>query len=140
MTPLGPGTHELGDVQGTGGIARATPAVTLPLVAATQPASTTGRGAAELGSAVRTRTPQLESCYETRGLTRNPTLAGVVTVAMTIAATGQVTSVDVVRRTWAGPGAAEVEACLRAAVRTWRFPPVDEATTTYEVLVSFTGR
>ena len=79
--------------------------------------------ATELGSFVRGRIAQLQSCYELAGGTD---LAGVVALKITLGAAGAVKSAAIVRRTWSGPGADEAEGCLLRVVRGWRFPSGSE--------------
>ncbi len=96
--------------------------------AAARPAGGSSSGVTPIGDFVRTRGAQLQFCYqETRA--SSPTLAGAVTIGVLLAPDGSVTRADVLRRSWEGRGAAEVETCALAKVRSWKFPPADVATT-----------
>ena len=78
-------------------------------------------GSPAFGNFVRSREPQLQFCYADTRAT-NPNLAGSATVAVTLAADGNVLDAGIVRRSWSGKGADLVENCLLARVRSWRFP------------------
>jgi TonB family protein len=95
-------------------------------------------GVTPIGDFVRSRNAQLQFCYgETRAA--NPTLAGSVTIGVLLAPDGTVTRADVLRRSWEGKGAADVETCALAKVRNWRFPPSDgTATRPYSFSAVFT--
>ena len=78
-------------------------------------------GSPAFGNFVRSREPQLQFCYaDTRAA--NPSLAGSATVAVTLAADGNVLDAGIVRRSWSGKGADVVESCVLARVKSWRFP------------------
>ena len=78
-------------------------------------------GMTPIGDFVRSRNPQLQFCYEeTRA--KNPGLAGSATIGVLLAPDGSVTSADVLRRSWEGSGADQVEACVLAKVKMWKFP------------------
>jgi hypothetical protein len=78
-------------------------------------------GSPAFGNFVRSREPQLQFCYaDTRA--DNPNLAGSATVAVTLAADGNVLDAGIVRRSWSGKGADVVESCVLARVKSWRFP------------------
>jgi hypothetical protein len=79
-------------------------------------------GMTPIGDFVRSRNAQLQFCYaETRAA--NPNLAGSVTIGVMLAPDGSVTRSDVLRRSWQGKGAADVESCALAKVRNGKFPP-----------------
>lgn len=105
--------------------------------AGTAAESAPGRSLATIGDFVRMRTAQMNFCYE-EALTTNPKLAGAIAVAITITSAGDVTNADVTKRSWSGKGTDEVEACVRARVRTWKFPASDAPTGTYPFSLSFT--
>jgi TonB family protein len=89
--------------------------------ALTTAAATPSQGSPAFGNFVRSREPQLQFCYaDTRA--KNPELAGSATVAVTLAADGNVIDAGIVRRSWSGKGAESVESCLLARVKSWRFP------------------
>jgi hypothetical protein len=82
-------------------------------------------GAMAVGDFVRSRSPQLQYCYEeTRAKT--PSLAGSATVAVLLAADGAVSDADIVRKTWTGKGADGLESCMLTRVRSWKFPPSED--------------
>ena len=96
-------------------------------------------GSPAFGNFVRSREPQLQFCYaDTRAA--NPDLAGSATVAVTLAADGNVLDAGIVRRSWSGKGAEVVESCLLARVRSWRFPAnrLDDAKQVLSFAVVFT--
>lgn len=82
-------------------------------------------GAAAIGDFVRTRNPQLQFCYE-QTRKANPDLAGSATVGVLLAPDGSVTRADVLRRSWEGKGAEQVESCVLAKVRHWKFPASED--------------
>ena len=108
------------------------------------PALTTATTAPSLGSPafgnfVRSREPQLQFCYaDTRA--QNPNLAGSATVAVTLAADGNVIDAGIIRRSWSGKGAENVESCLLARVKSWKFPAnqLDDAQQVLSFAVVFT--
>ena len=106
----------------------------LPVVHA---AGGVARDASAVGEGVRGRVAALQSCYEREGRERNATLAGMVAVAVTVGSDGRVRVASVTRRSWSGPGAAETEACVLAAVRRWSLNSAEAGT--YEFTVSFTA-
>jgi hypothetical protein len=75
--------------------------------------------ASAVGQTARAFVPQLERCYYEEGLTRNPSLAGLVRMSIEVEA-GRVTSAQIVDRSWVGAGAGETESCLLRSVRAWR--------------------
>jgi len=93
----------------------------------------------ELGRYVRTHGAQLQFCYQEFGLKENPRLAGTVTVAVIIAATGEVTKSSIAHRTWSGPGANEAEACIRERVAGWHFPTSSQGAGSATFRFSFTS-
>ncbi len=68
---------------------------------------------------IRRHLNEIRYCYVSRGLATNKKLAGQVKVQFVISQTGRVTSVGVVSSSLNhGP----TEACIKAAVRRWKFP------------------
>ena len=130
------GGSGIGGVQGTGSVGRSAVTVRGPEVVPVGPLPG-GGGATALGNFVRGREPELRFCYE-ESLRRNPGLAGSVTVAITLSATGSITAADVTRRTWSGTGAAEAESCMVRMIRAWRPSDLDRAAGTYSFPFSFT--
>ena len=87
-------------------------------------------GSPAFGNFVRSRSPQLQFCYEdTRAA--SPSLAGSATVAVTLGSAGNVLNADIIRRSWSGTGSEAVESCVLSRVRGWTFPATnaDEALT-----------
>ncbi len=82
-------------------------------------------GAAAIGDFVRTRNPQLQFCYEETRRS-SPDLAGSATIGVLLAPDGTVTRADVLRRSWEGKGAEQVESCVLGKVRRWKFPASEE--------------
>jgi hypothetical protein len=64
---------------------------------------------------------EIQHCYVTRGLSVNPSLSGVVEVELKVLPSGRVDSANVAASALAGPGREEVEACISATVKNWRF-------------------
>jgi len=96
-------------------------------------------GVTTIGDFVRSRNPQLQFCYEeTRA--SNPGLAGSATIGVLLGPDGTVTRIDVLRRSWEGHGAEQVESCVLAKVRSWKFPPAEDgaATRPYSFSTVFT--
>lgn len=96
------------------------------------------RDVSELGTFVRSRESQLRFCYNEFGLKVNPSLAGSVSAAVTLTATGTVSEVDLTSRTWSGAGASETERCIEQKIRSWRFPASEAGGGTYSFSFSFT--
>lgn len=86
-------------------------------------------GSPAFGNFVRTRSAQLQFCYEDTRV-QSPYLAGSATIAVTLGPSGNVLNADIIRRTWSGKGSEIVENCVLSHVRSWRFP----ATNTDEML------
>lgn len=78
-----------------------------------------GFSVAQVRRYVRRHREEIERCYQARGLTSNPKLAGEVTIALIVNASGEVRFVSV-RRTTLNHSA--TQACIRSAARRWRFP------------------
>ena len=102
----------------------------VPAPAASAPARPSGgggnsSGAMAVGDFVRSRSPQLQFCYEeTRAKT--PNLAGSATVAVQLAADGGVSDAAIVRKTWSGKGADVLESCVMSRVKSWKFPASED--------------
>ena len=112
----------LGSVGGGGGVSRNAVTIAPPEVRSV-PGAPTGV-TSEVGQTARAHAPQLERCYHREGLSRNPALAGLVRLSVTVQG-GRVTSAQIVDRTWAGAGAAETESCLVRMARGWRLGTSD---------------
>ena len=96
-----------------------------------------GRSADLFGDYVRSRSAQMNFCYK-EALNTYPKLAGAINLAVTIASSGDVTRVDVTKRSWSGPGTEQVEGCIRAKIRAWKFPASEAPATTFPFTLSFT--
>lgn len=133
-----PGSERgIGGVRSGGNVGRAVVSVTGPSVVAVAPPTTDGGGAAALGTFVRGREPELRFCYE-ENLKLNPSLAGSVTVSITVSAGGGIADAGVTDRTWSGRGAMEAEACMLRMIRGWRLAGPGHAAGTYSFPFSFT--
>jgi TonB family protein len=130
-------TGEVGTVSRGGMIGHAEIRVRpLPAIVAPPP-SGASIDAAEAGAFVRAQASQLQYCYERSRQAGAADLGGVVTLRLTLGARGAVREAEIVRRTWSGPGSAEVESCVLTAARRWNIPSgQDGATVT--VPISFT--
>ena len=89
------------------------------------------------GDFVRSRSAQMNFCYK-EALNDYPKLAGAINIAVTIASSGDVSRVDVTKRSWSGPGAEQVEGCIRTKIRSWKFPASSTPATTFPFTLSFT--
>ena len=127
----------LGGVGGGGGIGFATVRVAPPSVIHAENVGGPGRNVSDLGDYVRGRNSQLQFCYSEYGLKVNPSLAGSVAVAVTLTSDGAVTGVEITKRTWSGPGAAEAESCIRQRISGWKFPSSERGGGTYSFSFSF---
>ena len=113
----------IGKVSATGSVTRGSIAVAVPQVVRAAGGGGSGRDMARLGTFVRARQAQLQFCYAEQGLALNANLAGSVGVSVQLEASGAVSEVRVVSRTWSGAGSAETEQCIVQRVRGWGFPP-----------------
>jgi hypothetical protein len=128
----------VGGVGPGGGVDRAAVRVAPPSVVAPPIGGGPGRDVSELGSFVRSRESQIRFCYEEYGLKVNPSLAGSITINITLASNGGVTGADIGRRTWSGAGASEAESCIRSKILAWRFPSSATGQGTYGFSFNFT--
>lgn len=135
----GGGGGGIGGVDAGGGVTARRVRVSAPAVVDAPDISAGGRDVSDLGTFVRRHEAQLRFCYQERGLKANPSLAGTVTVAITIAASGNVTGARVTNRTWSGAGSSEAEACMLQRIRGWNFPRAsDSGAGTYSFPFNFT--
>jgi hypothetical protein len=135
----GEGIGAVGNVGAGAGIGHAGVAVSAPRAVAGAPLGSPGRDVGALGNAVREHEPQLRFCYQEYGLKANPSLAGSVTLALTIDVAGTITGVTIPQRTWAGSGVSATEGCILDKVRAWRFPSAAGGAGTYEFSFNFTN-
>ena len=84
----------------------------------------------EIRLAVLRNAADVRRCYEREGLRRDPSLRGIVELAVTILPTGSVESVAIQRSDLPGPATREVTTCIAVAARTWRFERGPFAVTT----------
>ena len=127
----------IGGVRGTSGVGRAQVVVSGLEVRPLDDRRFGGGATAALGTFVRGHESELRFCYE-ESLKSDPALAGSVAVAITIAEGGHVARAEVARRSWAGKGAAEAEACMLRTIRGWRLSGVERSAGTYTFPFSFT--
>lgn len=134
----GGGGGGVGGVGGGGGVVAAP--VRVGRIATVRAENTTGpsRDVSELGTFVRSREAQLRFCYVEQGLKVNPSLAGTITVAITLTGSGNVTDADITNRTWGGAGASSAESCIVSKIRSWRFPASSAGGGTYSFPFNFT--
>lgn len=64
---------------------------------------------------------EIQRCYEAQGLRINPALRGTIEVELIVLPTGRVDDARISYSRLAGAGRHEVESCVVAAVRNWRF-------------------
>ena len=134
----GGGGGGIGGVGGGGGITRATVRVAAPRPINVDPIAGPGRDVGELGTFIRSRESILRICYEEQGLKQNPSLAGNITVAITLTGGGSVSNARITSRTWSGPGASDAENCIVQKIRSWRFPTSTAGEGTYAFPFVFT--
>ncbi|HEX6058382.1 MAG TPA: AgmX/PglI C-terminal domain-containing protein [Gemmatimonadaceae bacterium] len=135
----GGGGGGIGGVGAGGGVRAGTVRVRAPAVVEAPSVSGGGRDVSDLGTFVRQREAQLRFCYQEQGLKVNPNLAGTVTVAISIAGSGNVTGARVTNRTWSGPGSSAAESCMLSKIRSWNFPSAGESGAgTYSFPFNFT--
>lgn len=127
----------IGGVRGTSGVGRAQIVVSGLEVRPLDDRRSGGGATAALGTFVRGHEAELRFCYE-ESLKADPALAGSVAVAITIAEGGHIARAEVARRSWAGKGAAEAEACMLRTIRGWRLSGVERSAGTYTFPFSFT--
>jgi hypothetical protein len=113
----------IGGVNGGGGIGHEGVSVSAPRAIDVAGFGAPTRDVGALGTSVREHESQLRFCYDEYGLKVNPDLAGSVTVALTLSASGTVMQAKVTRRTWSGPGSGPAEGCILEKARNWQFPP-----------------
>jgi len=120
---------------GGGGVGRAQVRIAAPAPVASDagPAGAT-RSASALMAVVQRHAAAVRFCYN-RHLQKNPGSSGQVIVRLTVTGDGAVSAADVVRSTM---NDAELDNCLLAQAREWRFAPADEKTFTFDVPLVFT--
>lgn len=89
--------------------------------------------AQEVAKVVNRRIGAIKGCYE-RALRRNPNLEGKITVRFTVAGSGKVTAANVTQNELS-PDVAE---CIISSFKSFRFPPPDGGSATFEYPFMFT--
>ena len=84
----------------------------------------------EIRMAVLRNAADVRRCYEREGLRRDPSLHGLVELAVTILPTGSVERVAIRTSELTGPATRGVTSCMAVAARTWRFERGPYAVTT----------
>jgi TonB family protein len=92
------------------------------------------RSNASLLAVIQRYAAGIQFCYGNE-LKRDPTLRGKLVVAITVAASGEVTEASVVQNT---TGSSRLASCALSQVRDWRFPPVPVGATTFQAPFVFT--
>ena len=83
------------------------------------------------------RDVEAQYCYTQLGLKYSPDLRGEITVKLSVGGDGAVLDAVVIKRTWQGISAGEVESCVRALARDWTFAPTDSAVAAGAKLLTF---
>jgi TonB family protein len=97
-------------------------------------AAGSGRTDASLLAVVERYAAGIRFCYDNE-LKREPRLRGKLVIAITVAASGEVTDARVVEDT---VGSAALSACVLGKIRAWTFPRVPAGTTTFQAPFVFT--
>ncbi len=77
------------------------------------------------GALLSDRDKEAQYCYTQLGLKYNPDLKGEITVKLSLRTDGAVEDAVVVKRSWQGISAGEVESCVRALAHDWTFAAND---------------
>jgi hypothetical protein len=133
----GTGAAGIGSVNGGGGFGASAVRIGAPRVIDAPSVGGVGRDVGELGTSVREHQSQLQFCYQEYGLKVNPSLAGSVTLSLTLTGTGSVTNAVVTSRTWSGPGSDAAESCILQRARGWHFPASQAGGGTFEFTFNF---
>ena len=97
-------------------------------------ASGTRRSNASLLAAVQKYAAGIQYCYSNE-LNRAPGLRGKLVVALTVAASGQVTDARILSDTMSS---SRLQACALSQIREWKFPPIAHGVTTFQAPFVFT--
>jgi hypothetical protein len=81
------------------------------------------------GALLSDRDKEAQYCYTQLGLKYSPDLKGEITVKLSLGTDGAVEDAVVVKRSWQGISAGEVEACVRALAHDWTFASNDPSVT-----------
>jgi TonB family protein len=98
------------------------------------PGAAAHRSNASLLAVIQRYAPGIQYCYGNE-LKREPTLRGKLVLALTVAASGEVSDARVVQNT---TGSQALASCALAQVRDWRFPAVTGGATTFQAPFVFT--
>ncbi len=92
------------------------------------------RSNAALLTVIQKYSAGIQYCYSTQ-LKHDPTLRGKLVVALTVAASGEVTQASVVQNTIGSP---ELVECALSQIREWRFPSVPDGVSSFRAPFVFT--
>src|SRR5262249_58371561 len=91
------------------------------------------RSNASLLAVIQRYSAGIQYCYGNE-LKRDPTLRGKLVVAITVAASGEVTEASVVQNTTGSP---RLASCALSQIRDWRFPAIPVGGTTFQAALVF---
>lgn len=77
------------------------------------------------GALLSDRNKEAQYCYTQLGLKYSPDLKGEITVKLSLRTDGAVEDAVVIKRSWQGISAGEVESCVRALAHDWTFASND---------------
>jgi hypothetical protein len=77
------------------------------------------------GALLSDRDKEAQYCYTQLGLKYSPDLRGEITVRLSLRTDGAVEDAVVIKRSWQGISAGEVESCVRALAHDWTFASND---------------
>jgi len=86
------------------------------------------RSNASLLAVVQRYAPGIQYCYGNE-LKHDPSLRGKLVVALTVAASGEVTHANIVQNS---TGSSRLAACALDQIRDWRFPAIATGSTTFQ--------
>lgn len=92
------------------------------------------RSNASLLAVIQRYAAGIQYCYGNE-LKRDPSMRGKLVVALTVAASGEVTEATVVQNT---TGSQRLSTCALSQIRDWRFPAISTGTTTFQAPFVFT--
>lgn len=92
------------------------------------------RSNASLLAVIQRYAAGIQYCYGTE-LKRDPTLRGKLVVALTVAASGEVTEATIVSNS---TGSSRLSQCALSQIRDWRFPVIAQGVTTFQAPFLFT--
>lgn len=92
------------------------------------------RSNASLLAVIQRYAAGIQYCYGNE-LKREPSLKGKLIVALTVAASGEVTEASIVQNS---TSSARLAQCALSQIRDWRFPPIPQGVTTFQTPFVFT--